>query len=75
MCTREQQSVQCNRMGGELYGVTHAQLGGPMQCVTRPYHATAFGWWVVIAGVLPAHLTLLLQLGQDLGGVQQSQVA
>ena len=47
-----------------------------MQCVTRPYHAAAFGWWVVVtAAILPAHLTLLLQQGQRLAGVEQSQVA
>lgn len=46
-----------------------------MQCVTRPYHAAAFGWWVVTAAILPAHLTLLLQQGQRLAGVEQSQVA
>lgn len=58
-----------------MYGATHAQLGA-MQCVTRPYHAAAFGWWVVVtAAILPAHLTLLLQQGQCLAGVEQSQVA
>lgn len=55
------------------YGVTLAQLAA-MHNVTRPYHAPAFSWWAVTAA-LAAHLTLLLQQGQRLAGVEQSQVA
>lgn len=64
------------RQGGELHDVwRHTCTARAMQCVTRPYHAAAFGWWVVTAAILPAHLTLLLQQGQRLAGVEQSQVA
>lgn len=53
----------------------HTCTAQAMQCMTRPYHAASFGWWVVTAAILPAHLTLLLQQGQRLAGVEQSQVA
>jgi len=57
----------------ERMASTLAQLAA-MQSVTRPYHAPPFRCWSV-TGVLAAHLTLLLQQGQRLAGVEQSQVA
>ena len=41
--------------------------------VAGSYQAPSFWCWVVV-GVLAAHLTLLLQQGQGLAGVQQSHV-
>ena len=68
--------MQAHTCGGVHDVWRHTCTARAQQCVTRPYHAAAFGWWVVVtAAILPAHLTLLLQQGQCLAGVEQSQVA